>query len=373
MVEKVMPEVGEIISCVVEQIEDKQAIVGFGGKTDGILPIKEISNVHIENVNEVLTVGQEIELKVIKVEEDTVVFSKRAVDAEKAWDVLTEKLASKEVFEVMITEQVNGGLIADVGVRGFIPASLVSKKFVEDLAAFKGQSLEVVVEEVDREKNRVILSHKAVEQLNEVENRRKAYSSIQVGQVIEGKVERLTNFGAFVNIGGVDGLVHVSQMSHNRISKPEEAVSVGDTVKVKVLSIDTETNRIALSMKAIQPGPWDQLDSKITAGAVVEGKVRRLTNFGAFVEVQDGIEGLVHVSQIADKHIKNPNEVLTVGQEVKVKVLEINQSEKRLSLSIKEAGEAELQEEISKYIQPSENSGFQLSELLGDKLNKFKK
>ena len=373
MVEKVMPEVGEIISCVVEQIEDKQAIVGFGGKTDGILPIKEISNVHIENVNEVLTVGQEIELKVIKVEEDTVVFSKRAVDSEKAWDVLTEKLASKEVFEVIITEQVNGGLIADVGVRGFIPASLVSKKFVEDLAAFKGQSLEVVVEEVDREKNRVILSHKAVEQLNEVENRRKAYSSIQVGQVIEGKVERLTNFGAFVNIGGVDGLVHVSQMSHNRISKPEEAVAVGDTVKVKVLSIDTETNRIALSMKAIQPGPWDQLNSKITTGAVVEGTVRRLTNFGAFVEVQEGIEGLVHVSQIADKHIKNPNEVLAVGQEVKVKVLEINQSDKRLSLSIKEAGEAELQEEISKYIQPSENSGFQLSELLGDKLNKFKK
>ncbi len=373
MVEKVMPEVGEIISCVVEQIEDKQAIVGFGGKTDGILPIKEISNVHIENVNEVLEVGQEVELKVIKVEEDTVVFSKRAVDAVKAWDTLEKKLANKEVFEVIITEQVNGGLIADVGVRGFIPASLVSKKFVEDLSAFKGQSLEVVVEEVDREKNRVILSHKAVEQLNEAENRRQAYSSIQVGQIVEGKVERLTNFGAFVNIGGVDGLVHVSQMSHNRVSKPEEVVSVGETVKVQVLSIDTDTNRIALSMKATQPGPWDKLDAKLTNGAVVEGKVKRLTNFGAFVEVQEGIEGLVHVSHIADKHIKNPNEVLSVGQEVKVKVLEVNTAEKRLSLSIKEAQEAELQEDISKYIQPNDSQGFQLSELLGDKLNKFKK
>ncbi|WP_088010695.1 30S ribosomal protein S1 [Gottfriedia acidiceleris] len=372
MVEKVMPEVGEIISCVVEQIEDKQAIVGFGGKTDGILPIKEISNVHIENVSDALTVGQEIELKVIKVEEDTVVFSKRAVDSVKAWEQLEVKLASKEVFEVIVTEQVNGGLIADVGVRGFIPASLVSKKFVEDLGSYVGQSLEVVIEELDREKNRVILSHKAVEQLNEVENRRQAYSSIKVGQIVEGKVERLTNFGAFVNIGGVDGLVHVSQMSHKRVIKPEEIVAVGDTVKVQVLSIDTDTNRIALSMKAIQPGPWDQLNPSIKAEAVVEGTVKRLTNFGAFVEVQNGIEGLVHVSQIADKHIKNPNEVLTVGQQVKVKVLDINPTEKRLSLSIKEAGEAELQEDIAKYVQPSE-SGFQLSELLGDKLNKFKK
>ena len=324
MVEKVMPEVGEIISCVIEQIEDKQAIVGFGGKTDGILPIKEISNVHIENVSEVLTVGQEVELKVIKVEEDTVVFSKRAVDSVKAWDQLEAKLASKEVFDVIVTEQVNGGLIADVGVRGFIPASLVSKKFVEDLSSYIGQSLEVVIEELDREKNRVILSHKAVEQLHEVENRRKAYSSIQVGQIVEGKVERLTNFGAFVNIGGVDGLVHVSQMSHNRVTKPEDVVSVGDTVKVQVLSIDSDTNRIALSMKAIQPGPWDNLNANLKTNAVVEGKVKRLTNFGAFVEVQDGVEGLVHVSQIADKHIKNPNEVLSVGQEVKVKVLDIN-------------------------------------------------
>lgn len=372
MVEKVMPEVGEIVTCVVEQIEDKQAVVGFGGKTDGILPIKEISNVHIENVNDVLSVGQEVQLKVIKVEEDTVVFSKRAVDAENAWDVLASKLANKEVFEVTITDQVNGGLIADVGVRGFIPASLVSKKYVEDLASYKGKTLEVIIEELDKEKNRVILSHKAVEQLSENETRRKAYSSIKVGQIIEGKVERLTNFGAFVDIGGVDGLVHVSQMSHNRISKPEEVVNVGDNVKVQVLSIDSETNRIALSMKSTQPGPWDQLDENLKAGAVVEGKVKRLTNFGAFVEVQDGIEGLVHVSQIADKHIKNPSEFLSVGQQVKVKVLEVNQSEKRLSLSIKEAQEAELQEDISKYIQPSDN-GFQLSELLGDKLNKFKK
>jgi len=372
MVEKVIFEIGDVVKGTIEQIEEKQAIVSVGGKVDGILPLKEISNVHIEKATDVLSVGEELELKVIKVEEDNIILSKRAVDAEKAWDVLQERFDSKVSFEVTVTEVVNGGLIADVGIRGFIPASLVSKNFVEDLSTYKGKTFEVLVEEIDREKNRVILSHKAVEIKETEEQRKAAFSSLTVGQIIEGKVERITNFGAFVNVGGVDGLVHVSQLSHKRVENPEEIVSVGDLVKVQIISIDEITNRLALSMKSVQPGPWDELKEEIKVGAVVEGSVKRLTNFGAFVEIQTGVEGLVHISQISEKHIKNPKEVLEVGHTVKVKVLEIKKEEKRLSLSIKEAVEAELKEDYSKYIQPQENTGFQLGELFGEKLKNFK-
>jgi small subunit ribosomal protein S1 len=372
MVEKVIFEIGDVVKGTIEQIEEKQAIVSVGGKVDGILPLKEISNVHIEKATDVLSLGEELELKVIKVEEDNIILSKRAVDAEKAWDVLQERFDNKVSFEVTVTEVVNGGLIADVGVRGFIPASLVSRNFVEDLSSYKGTTFEVLVEEIDREKNRVILSHKAVEIKETEEQRKAAFSSLTVGQIIEGKVERITNFGAFVNVGGVDGLVHVSQLSHKRVENPEEIVSVGDLVKVQIISIDEKTNRLALSMKSVQPGPWDELKEEIKVGAVVEGTVKRLTNFGAFVEIQTGIEGLVHISQISEKHIKNPKEVLEVGQTVKVKVLDLNKEEKRLSLSIKEAHEAELKEDYSKYIQPQENTGFQLGELFGEKLKNFK-
>ncbi|MBP0724223.1 30S ribosomal protein S1 [Bacillus sp. RG28] len=372
MVEKVIFEIGDVVKGTIEQIEEKQAIVSVGGKVDGILPLKEISNVHIEKVTDVLSVGEELELKVIKVEEDNLILSKRAVDAEKAWDVLQERFDNKVSIEVTVTEVVNGGLIADVGVRGFIPASLVSKNFVEDLSSYKGTTFEVLVEEIDREKNRVILSHKAVE-IKETEVQRKAaFSSLTVGQIIEGKVERITNFGAFVNVGGVDGLVHVSQLSHKRVENPAEIVSVGDLVKVQIISIDEKTNRLALSMKSVQPGPWDELKEDVKVGAVVEGIVKRLTNFGAFVEIQTGLEGLVHISQISEKHIKNPKEALEVGQTVKVKVLDLKKEEKRLSLSIKEAQEAELKEDYSKYIQPQENAGFQLGELFGEKLKNFK-
>jgi small subunit ribosomal protein S1 len=372
MVEKVIFEIGDVVKGTIEQIEEKQAIVSVGGKVDGILPLKEISNVHIEKATDVLSLGEELELKVIKVEEDNIILSKRAVDAEKAWDVLQERFDNKVSFEVTVTEVVNGGLIADVGVRGFIPASLVSRNFVEDLSSYKGTTFEVLVEEIDREKNRVILSHKAVEIKETEEQRKAAFSSLTVGQIIEGKVERITNFGAFVNVGGVDGLVHVSQLSHKRVENPEEIVSVGDLVKVQIISIDEKTNRLALSMKSVQPGPWDELKEEIKVRAVVEGTVKRLTNFGAFVEIQTGVEGLVHISQISEKHIKNPKEVLEVGQTVKVKVLDLNKEEKRLSLSIKEAQEAELKEDYSKYIQPQENTGFQLGELFGEKLKNFK-
>jgi small subunit ribosomal protein S1 len=372
MVEKVIFEIGDVIKGTIEQVEEKQAIVSVGGKVDGILPVKEISNIHIEKVSDVLTVGEELELKVIKVEEDNIILSKRAVDAEKAWEILAERYDKKLSFEVTITDVVNGGLIADVGVRGFIPASLVSRNFVEDLSSYKGSTLVVLIEEIDREKNRVILSHKAVEAIELAEQRKAAFSSLKVGQIIEGKVERITNFGAFVNVGGVDGLVHVSQLSHKRVEKPEEVVSVGDLVKVQIISFDENTNRLALSMKTVQPGPWDELNAEVKVGSVLEGTVRRLTNFGAFVEVQPGVEGLVHISQIAEKHIKNPKEVLEEGQTVKVKVLEVNKEDKRLSLSIKEAQEAELKEDYSKYIQPQENAGFQLGELLGEKLKSLK-
>ena len=242
---------------------------------------------------------------------------------------------------------------------------------MEDFSDYKDNSLTVKVVELDREKNRVILSHRAVVEAEQKNKKQQVLDSLQVGAVLEGTVQRLTDFGAFVDIGGIDGLVHISQLSHEHVSKPSDVVSEGQVIKVKVLSVDRDNERISLSVKETLPGPWESITEKLSIGDVVEGTVRRLVSFGAFVEVLPGVEGLVHISQISSKHIGTPHEVLKEGQEVKVKVLELNQSEKRISLSMKEL-EENVEEDYSKYQQQEETTGFQLGEVIGDQLNKLK-
>ncbi|PEP17647.1 30S ribosomal protein S1 [Bacillus wiedmannii] len=367
-------QVGDVVTGSVTKVEEKQVLVNVGYKTDGVIPISELANVHIEKASDVVELDQILELKIIKLEEDDFVLSKRAVDAEKAWVELQEKFTSGHVFDVTVKDIVNGGLVVDLGVRGFIPASLVEVHYVEDFTDYKGKTLAVKIVELDREKNRVILSHKAVVELELDSKKKEAISSLKEGDVVEGTVQRLTDFGAFVNVGGVDGLVHISQISHERVEQPSEVLEQGQKVKVKVLSVDADTQRISLSIKAAQPGPWENVAGEIKAGDIREGVVKRLVTFGAFVEILPGVEGLVHVSQIANRHVKNPNEVLEMGQEVKVKVLEVHVAEKRISLSIKETlEENNVIEDYSQYEPNADSATFQLSDIIGEQLKKLKK
>lgn len=335
-------EIGEVVKGKVTKIESSQAFVDVGYKWDGILPISEVSSLHIEQISDVLSEGDEIECKVLRLDEENekLIVSKRAVDAERAWKVLQQKYEANENIHATVADVVKGGLVVDLGVRGFIPASLVERYFVEDFSDYKGKELTLKVIEIDPEKNKLILSRKAV--LEEELNKKKAETlqSLEVGQIIEGTVQRLTDFGAFVDIGGVDGLVHVSELAWNRVDHPSDVLSEGDKIKVKVLKVSPEDERISLSLKETLEGPWDQVSDHIQVGDIVTGTVRRLVSFGAFVEVYPGVEGLVHISQISQRHIATPAEVLKENQEVKVKVLDMQTDQKRISLSIREAEES---------------------------------
>jgi small subunit ribosomal protein S1 len=365
-------EVGNVVTGQVTKVEEKQVLVNIGYKSDGIVPISELSSLHVEKASEIVSEGQTLELKVTKIEDDAVILSKRAVDAENAWVQLERQFNSGEVLEAEIKDVVKGGLVVDLGVRGFIPASLVESHFVEDFSDYKGKTLSLKVVELDKEKNRVILSHRAVVEQEQQQNKKKTMESLKVGQVLEGTVQRLTDFGAFVDIGGIDGLVHISQLSHEHVSKPSDVIEEGQKVNVKILGVDHDNERISLSIKETLPGPWDQVSEQLKVGSVITGTVRRLVTFGAFVEVIPGVEGLVHISQISNKHIGTPHEVLEEGQQVTVKILDINKNDQRISLSIRELLEEEDKEDYREYQQSEESSGFSLGDMIGDQLNKLK-
>ncbi|MCI2771123.1 30S ribosomal protein S1 [Staphylococcus warneri] len=333
---------GDKVTGEVQQVEDKQVVVHInGGKYNGIIPISQLSTHHIEKPNEVVNEGDEIEAYVTKIEFDeendsgAYILSKRQLETEQSYDYLQEKLDNNEVIEAKVTEVVKGGLVVDVGQRGFVPASLISTDFIEDFSDFEGQTIKIKVEELDPENNRVILSRKAVEQAENEVKKASLLDSLNAGDVIEGTVARLTNFGAFVDIGGVDGLVHVSELSHQHVQSPEEVVSVGDKVNVKVKSVEKDTERISLSIKDTLPTPFAQIKGQFHENDVIEGTVVRLANFGAFVEIAPGVQGLVHISEIDHKHIGTPGEVLEPGQQVSVKILGIDEENERVSLSIK--------------------------------------
>ena len=333
---------GDRVTGEIQEIEEKQVIVHVNGaKFNGIIPISQLSTHHIDNPSDAVKVGDEIGAYVTKVEYDeenetgTYILSKRQLETEKSYEFLQEKLDNDEIIEAKVTEVVKGGLVVDVGQRGFVPASLISTDFIEDFSHFEGQVLKLKVEELDPANNRVILSRKAVEALENAEKKDDLLNNLNEGDVIEGKVARLTNFGAFIDIGGVDGLVHVSELSHEHVKSPEDVVSIGDQVKVKVKSVDKDSERISLSIKDTLPSPFESLRGEVNEGEEIEGKVVRLTSFGAFVEIKPGVQGLVHISEISHSHIGTPGEVLEPGQVVSVKILSVDIDNERISLSIK--------------------------------------
>ncbi|NME31615.1 30S ribosomal protein S1 [Ligilactobacillus ruminis] len=371
-------EVGDVVKGEILAFDDqKQVIVGIEGTgVEGVVPARELTSGVDEGAYKV---GDELDLVVIsKIGSDkeggSFLLSQRRLAARKVWDDIEKKFEAGETIKAPVTQVVKGGLVVDAGVRGFIPASMVSDHFVEDLSQYKGQELELKIVELEPSENRLILSHKEIVQQEREANKKAVLDKLVVGDVVEGKVARLTNFGAFIDLGGVDGLVHVSEISFERVGKPSDVLKVGQDVKVKVLAVDPEKDRISLSIKQTLPQPWDNITEKVAEGDVLEGTVKRLTSFGAFVEVFPGVEGLVHISQISHKHIATPNEVLASGEKVKVKVLNVNAEEHRLALSIKALQEkpAEKKQEApveeEKIEIPEEDTGFTMADLVGNEL-----
>ncbi|WP_139489191.1 30S ribosomal protein S1 [Brevibacillus dissolubilis] len=375
--------VGDVVKAKVTKVEDKQALVDVGYKYDGLIPISELSGLHVEKVSDVVNVGDEFEVKVTKLndEKEELVVSKKAITVEKAWDELAGKMERGDIIEAAVKEVVKGGLVVDVGLRGFIPASMVERHFVEDFSDYIGRTLTLKVVEMDKEKNKVILSHKAVLEDEAKQGKAQVLEGLTPGQVLEGTVQRLTDFGVFVDIGGVDGLVHVSELAWNHVDKPSDVVKEGDKVQVKVLKVDKENERISLSIKETQPGPYAQAAGQFKKGDIVAGTVKRLASFGAFVEIAPGVEGLVHISQIANRRVATPGEVLKEGQEVTVKILDLNPAEQRISLSIRaldeekeEKKEQASRREHQQFVQENnqQGMGITLGDLFGDLKDKFK-
>ncbi|WP_199873049.1 bifunctional 4-hydroxy-3-methylbut-2-enyl diphosphate reductase/30S ribosomal protein S1 [Inediibacterium massiliense] len=333
---------GEVVKGTVILVTNQEIMVNVGYKSDGIIPKGEISNDPSINPRDIVKEGDEIEVYIVSTDdgEGNLLLSKKRVDAKKDWEELEESEGKNNVISVKVLEVVKGGVIAGYKeIRGFIPASQLSTSYVEDMKIFLGKELYVRVIEFDQKKKKIVFSRKAVmEEENQVK-RRMLWENISKDKVIEGEVRRIVDFGAFVDIGGVDGLVHISDLAWGRIKHPTEVVKVGDKVKVIVLDFDKEKERISLGMKQLTKEPWETVEERYHVGDIVEGKVLKLVDFGAFVEVESGIDGLVHISQICDRHIAKPSEEIHVGQKVNVKILDLNKETKRMSLSIKEAVE----------------------------------
>ena len=374
-------KVGDVVKGEVLTIdESNQVIVGIENTgVEGVVPVRELS-VNADKVADTYKAGDMLDLVVIArigsdKEGGSYLLSQRRLEARRVWNEIEDKFKAGETIKAPVTQVVKGGLVVDAGVRGFVPASMVSDHFVEDLNQFKGQELELKIVEIEPSDNRLILSRKELVQAEREAKRQAVMEKLVAGDVVEGKVARLTNFGAFIDLGGVDGLVHVSEISYERVNKPADALKVGQEVKVKVLSVDAEKGRISLSIKQTLPEPWEQVPEQVAEGDVLEGTVKRLTSFGAFVEVLPGVEGLVQISQISHKHIATPNEVLTSGEKVQVKVLSVDAADHRLALSIKalqenpavEKKEAAPKKEEKVEI-PEEDTGFTLGDIVGDQL-----
>lgn len=377
-------QIGDLVQGEVLTLQDKQAIVGIiGGGVEGVIPFNELSTSPVERVEDVLAVGDVVDLVVIKQIKDkengSFLLSKKRVDARKVWEEIQVKFDNKEIIEAPVVDAVKGGLVVDAGVRAFVPASMVSDHYVDNLAQFKGQTLAFEIVEIEPSENRLILSRKNLVADEKAAKRAAVFEAIQEGSVVTGKVARLTNFGAFIDLGGVDGLVHISQISHEHVAKASDKLKVGEEVQAKVISVDPESGRVSLSIKDTLAGPWDNIEERAAVGSVLDGLVKRLTTFGAFVELFPGVEGLVHISQIAHQHIATPHEVLKEGQEVQVKVLEVHPEQQRISLSIKALQEApkpekeEVEEVVEEtYELPEEDVSFSLADRLGDQLSELK-
>ena len=332
---------GDIVEGTVVKVDRDEVLLDIGYKTEGVIPSRELSIKHDVDPNEVVKVGDQIEALVLQKEdkEGRLILSKKRAQYERAWGTIEKIKEEDGVVNGTVIEVVKGGLILDIGLRGFLPASLVEMRRVRDLQPYVGKEIEAKIIELDKNRNNVVLSRRAWLEQTQSEVRQDFLNKLQKGQVRNGVVSSIVNFGAFVDLGGVDGLVHVSELSWKHIDHPSEVVEVGQEVTVEVLDMDLDRERVSLSLKATQEDPWQQFARTHQIGQVVPGKVTKLVPFGAFVRVEEGIEGLVHISELADRHVEIPEQVVHVGDEIFVKVIDIDLERRRISLSLKQANE----------------------------------
>lgn len=360
-----LPRGGEIVTGKVHQVTDKEVIVNLGCKKDGILPMSEVTLKEGQTLADAFKVDDEIQAKVIKTDDGDggILLSKKKLEISANWNEIVKALEDKTVLEVKVTRPVNGGVIAEYKeVSGFIPLSQLSDHYVENAEEFVGKTMEVRVSRVDQRRNRAVFSHKLF--LNEEKDKLVAeiWENLNVDDVVEGTVMRFTDYGAFVDIGGIDGLLHISEISWGKLKHPQEVLTIGQKINVKVLSMNEEKGKISLGLKQNQPEPWSVIDTTYEVGQVIEGKVVQIKEYGAFVELEPGLDGLVHISEVAHKRVGNISEELEVGQTVSAKILEIDKDRKRISLSIREtieppaAEEAPAEEAVEEVEAPAEEA-----------------
>ena len=346
---------GDIVDGTIVKVDRDEVLLDIGYKTEGVIPSRELSIKHDVDPNEVVKVGDHVEALVLQKEdkEGRLILSKKRAQYERAWGTIEKIKEEDGIVTGSVIEVVKGGLILDIGLRGFLPASLVEMRRVRDLQPYVGKELEAKIIELDKNRNNVVLSRRAWLEQTQSEVRSTFLQTLQKGQVRSGVVSSIVNFGAFVDLGGVDGLVHVSELSWKHIDHPSEVVEVGQEVTVEVLDVDMDRERVSLSLKATQEDPWQQFARTHQIGQVVPGKVTKLVPFGAFVRVDEGIEGLVHISELAERHVEIPEQVVNVGDEILVKVIDIDLERRRISLSLKQANEGTIGEAVAGSFDPA--------------------
>ncbi|WRO22965.1 bifunctional 4-hydroxy-3-methylbut-2-enyl diphosphate reductase/30S ribosomal protein S1 [Metallumcola ferriviriculae] len=381
-----MPEIrrGSVITGTVVQVNDNGVMVDVGGKSEGIIPLNELSVNWVDQPDEVVNVGDEVVVEVLRVEneEGNPILSRKRLQRKQVWEKLEKTAESGEEIEAVVSEVVKGGLLVDVGIKGFVPASLAERGYVEDLSVYVGKTLRLKIIEMDRSKNKVVLSQKAILDEEFEKQRQETWGNLEEGEVRQGIVRRITDFGAFVDIGGVDGLLHVSELSWGRVDHPRDVLQEGQELEVKVLGVDREDERVSLGLKQLSANPWQTAAERYPEGTVVSGKVLRTAPFGAFVEVEPGIEGLVHISQLAHEHVEKTDDAVQPGDQVEVKVLGVDEDAQRMSLSIKETQPRPQRQAPSRpKAEPSkshsytqeEDSGIKIKDLVGDLSEMFEK
>ncbi len=355
MADIVSPNRGDIIKGIVVEVHDDDVMVDVGGKSEGIIPLREMSVKDVSSAKLLANVGDEIEVLVLKWDDDgTILLSKKKVDSKRAMDKLEETFNEGSLIEGTIVSSVKGGLLVDVGVVAFLPASHVDDGYVKNLDEYIGKTYKFKIIEFNRNKKRgsqIVLSRKQLVEAEKSKLRDEFWSTIEEGQVLKGRVKRLVDYGAFIDLGGFEGLLHVSEIDHVRIDHPSAVFNEGDEIDVYILSLDREKQRVSLSRKKLMKSPWEIVMEKYNEGDIVDGKVVRIAPFGAFVEIEPGVDGLVHISQLANYRVEKPQDVVAVNQNIKVKILSIDQEEKRIGLSLKEAAEPVAEKEVQEYLQ----------------------
>ncbi len=353
------PRKGEILRGKVVQITDSEVVVNIGCKSDGIIPKSELSNSADVVTRELVSEDQELDVLVLKSDdgEGNVLLSLKRISMSKDWDVLMDAYNAQQHVTVRTGEPVKGGMIAFFNdIKGFIPASQMTLSYVNNLDQFSGKEFEVEILELNKSKRKVIFSRKSLLAVEDSARKEVFWTAVKVNEVVEGEVKRITNFGVFVDIGGVDGLIHISELSWGRVSHPNEVVKVGDKVNVLILNANKDDNKISLSMKQATPNPWNTVEERYHVGDVVSGKVVNLTDFGAFLEIEPGVEGLVHISQISRDRIEKPSDVLKIKENYDVKIIEMNMDDRKIKLSMKSLQEPayEAEEAVEEAVEATE-------------------